>query len=125
MAQPPPLPSADKSPGLARWLDLALPGAGLIYLGRRGLGFALALPFLACFLAALALFVLGYARYVSMATNDNLLEDGRLERFGDILPMAWLAGLAGAGLVLQAISMVLLRRVKKDIAARAPSRSVA
>jgi len=104
---------------------LALPGAGLIYLGRRGLGFALALPFLACFLAALALFVLGYARYVSMATNDNLLEDGRLERFGDILPMAWLAGLAGAGLVLQAISMVLLRRVKKDIAARAPSRSVA
>lgn len=116
MAQPPPLPSADKSPGLARWLNLALPGAGLIHLGRRGLGFALALPFLACFLAALALFVVGYARYVSMATGDNPLEGDRLERFGDIFPIAWLAGLAGAGLVLQAVSMVLLRRAKRDVA---------
>ena len=119
MAQPPPLPPADKSPGLARWLNLALPGAGLIYLGRRGLGFALALPFLGCFLAALALFIVGYARYVSMATSDNLLEGDRLERFGDIFPIGWLAGLAGAGLILQAISMFLLRRAKRE--ARTPS----
>jgi hypothetical protein len=120
MVQPPPLPSTAKSPGLARWLDLAVPGAGLFYLGRRGLGAALALPFLACFVAALALFVVSYARYVQMATSDNLLQGDQLESFGDIFPTAWLIALAGVGGLLQVCSMVLLRRARRADAARTP-----
>lgn len=120
MAQPPPLPAAAKNPGLARWLDLALPGAGLFYLGRRGLGAALALPFLACFLAALVLFLVSYARYISLATDPNLLQGDQLEHFGDIFPTAWLVTLACVGGLLQVCSMILLRRAKRTDAARTP-----
>ena len=113
MAQPPPLPPAPagKSAQLARWLNLAVPGAGLFYMGRRGLGIALALPFLACFLAALALFLVAYARYISLTASDNLLD--RLESFGDIFPTVWLIALACVGGLLQVCSMVLLRRARR------------
>ena len=122
MAQPPPIPSAAKSPRTAQWLNLALPGAGLFYMGRRGLGLALALPFLACFLAAFTLFLAAYARYFSAALSDNLLEGDRLERLGDIFPTRWLVGLACVGGLLQVCSMVLLRRAKRTADARgAPS----
>ena len=118
MARPPPLPTASKNPGLARWLNLAVPGAGLYYLGHRRLGAALALPFLACFLAAFALFLGGYAHYLSVATSDNLLGTNQLERFGDIFPTGWLVALACVGGLLQICSMVLLRRARKTAAAR-------
>ena len=120
MAQPPPLPPAGKNAGLARWLNLALPGAGLFYLGRRGLGAALALPFLACFLAALALFLVSYARYIRIATSDNPLQGDQLERLGEIFPTAWLVALACVGGLLQVCSMVLLRRARRADAARTP-----
>src|SRR6266487_1607784 len=67
MALPPPLPSTGKNLRLARWLNVALPGAGLFYLGRRRLGVALAVPFLACFFAAFSLFLVSYGRYLSLA----------------------------------------------------------
>jgi len=113
MVQPPPLPSAGKSLRLARWLNLALPGAGLFYLGRRCLGAALAVPFLACFFAALALFVVSYARYLSLAMGGDILEGDRLERLGEVFPRAWLAGLAIAGVLIQLGSMALFAAAKK------------
>lgn len=120
MAQPPPLPSSVKNRRLAHWLDLALPGAGLYYLGYRRLGAALAIPFLGCFFAALVLFLVAYGRYLSMVTSDNLMEAGRLESFGDLFPTASLIGLACVGGILQVCSMVLLRRAKRADAASTP-----
>lgn len=114
MARPPPLPSAGKSLRLARWLNLALPGAGLFYLGRRFLGAALAVPFLACFFAALALFVVSYGRYLSLALGGDILEGDRLERLGEIFPSAWLVGLAIAGVLIQLCSMALFESAKKQ-----------
>ena len=116
MVQPPPLPSAGKSLRLARWLNLALPGAGLFYLGRRWLGAALAVPFLACFFAAFSLFLVSYARYLSLAMGGDILGGDRLEQIGEVFPRAWLAGLAIAGVLLQLCSMALFEAAKKQAA---------
>ncbi len=116
MVQPPPLPSAGKSLRLARWLNLALPGAGLFYLGRRWLGAAFAVPFLACFFAALAIFVVSYARYLSLTMGGDILEGDRLEQIGEVFPRAWLAGLAIAGVLIQLCSMALFESAKKQAA---------
>jgi hypothetical protein len=98
---------------LAGWLSLALPGAGLFYLGRRRVGAALAVPFLACFFAAFSLFLVSYARYLSLAMGGDILEGDRLERIGEVFPRAWLAGLAIAGVLIQLCSMALFADVKR------------
>ncbi len=116
MALPPPLPSTGKNLRLARWLNVALPGAGLFYLGRRRLGVALAVPFLACFFAAFSLFLVSYGRYLSLAMGGDILEEGRLEQIGEVFPRAWLAGLAIAGVLIQLYSMALFERAKKQAA---------
>ncbi|HEU0010112.1 MAG TPA: hypothetical protein VFT34_09890 [Verrucomicrobiae bacterium] len=116
MAQPPPLPPAGKNLRLARWLNLALPGAGLFYLGRRRLGAALAVPFLACFFAAFSLFLVSYGRYLSLTIGGDILEAGRLEKIGEVFPRVWLAGLAIAGVLIQLCSMALFERAKKQAA---------
>jgi len=113
MVRPPPLPPAGKNLRLARWLNLVLPGAGLFYMGRRCLGAALAVPFLSCFFAALALFLVSYGRYLSLAMGGDILEGDRLERLGEIFPSAWLAGLAIAGVLIQLCSMALFEGEKK------------
>jgi hypothetical protein len=118
MVQPPPLPTTGKSFRLARWLNLALPGAGLFFLGHRRLGAALAVPFLACFFAALAIFVVSYARYFSLTMGGDILEGDRLEQIGEVFPRAWLAGLAIAGVLIQLCSMVLFEAAKKKAASR-------
>jgi hypothetical protein len=116
MAQPPPLPPKGKNLHLARWLNLALPGAGLFYLGRRGVGVALMVPFLACFFAALGLFLVSYGRYLSLTMGGDILEGDRLERIGEVFPRTWLAGLAMAGVLIQLCSMALFEAAKKKAA---------
>ena len=118
MPSPPPLPSAGKSLKLARWLNVALPGAGLFYLGRRALGLALALPFLACFFAAFSLFLVSYGRYLSLTMDGDIFEGDRLERIGKVFPSGWLVGLAVAGLIIHVGSMALFE-VEKNKAAKA------
>jgi hypothetical protein len=116
MPSPPPLPSAGKSLKLARWLNVALPGAGLFYLGRRTLGLALALPFLACFLAAFGLFIVSYGRYLTLVSDGDIFEGDRLERIGKVFPSAWLVGLAIAGVLIHLWSMALFEAEKNKAA---------
>lgn len=119
--RPPPLPAPPKNPRLASLLNTSLPGLGLVYLGRPRTGFALAGAFLLCFLAAVALFLLGYARYTSLALSDQVLEGDNLEQIANAFPRAWLAGLATAGAAIYLISGILLRVAKRKLA---PTRRV-
>ena len=112
--QPPPLPS-QKSLRLATALNVFLPGAGLFYLGQRVVGTVLAGAFLACFLALFGLFLAGYARYLSIAMSENLLEGNKLEEAGAAFHLNWLLGLAAAGMVLYLCSTVLFTLAKRRI----------
>jgi len=111
---PPPLPRASvQSTGVAALLNAAVPGVGLYFLGRRKLGVIIATLFLACFAAVIALFVIYYARYISLATSDDLFQGDKLERHGALFPTAWLIGLAAAGGAIHLVSMMLLRQAKR------------
>jgi hypothetical protein len=110
-SQPPPLPSPQHLRA-ASFLNACLPGVGLILLGRRGLGFALAGAFLGCFLAVVTIFLSGYARYLSLAT-DNLMEDNQLEEAGGIFHPNWLVGLALAGGSVYLCSAILFAQAKR------------
>jgi hypothetical protein len=114
---PPPLPS-QQNLRLASALNVFLPGAGLIYLGRRTLGAALAGAFLGCFLAVVTVFLIGYARYLSLATDDRLMQGNKLEEAGSMFHPTWLAGLTLAGGIIYLCSSILFARAK----ARANSR---
>ena len=123
MATPPPLPAARQpSLALARTLNLSLPGLGLFYLGQRGLGLALAIPFLACFGAELVLFLVSYARYLQLSLGDDILQGDKIEQIGNVFPRPWLAGLAIAGVVIYLISMICFAAAKRKLAAPSPAR---
>ena len=109
---PPPLPS-QQNLRLAAALNVFLPGTGLIYLGRRALGMTLAGAFLGCFLAVVTLFLVGYARYLSLATDDRLLQGNKLEEAGSTFHPTWLAGLALAGGIIYLCSSILFAREKR------------
>jgi hypothetical protein len=113
---PPPLPSARKDLRLASALNLSVPGVGLIYLGQRKLGAALALGFMGCFVTAIAMFVIGYARYLTFAMSDHILEGDNIEQAGHAFPRFWLAGLAIAATAIYVWSMILLRSAKRKLA---------
>ena len=98
-------------------LNVFLPGAGLFYLGRRAVGCVLAGAFLACFLALLGLFVVGYGRYLSIAMGDDLFEENKLEEAGAALHSNWLLGLATAGIILYGCSTLLFNRAKRRLKA--------
>ena len=111
---PPPLPKpAGKGHRFAAWVNLVLPGAGLFMIGRRKQGAVLAALFLACFFAALGLFLVSYARYLSLAMSDDLLKGDKLERVGEVFPRAWLVGLTMAGGIVHLVSMGMLRAAKQ------------
>jgi hypothetical protein len=112
LVQPPPLPVA-KNLRLAATLNLMLPGAGLICLGRRILGTILATAFLACFLALLVIFLVGYARYLSIALGDNLLEGGKIEEAGAAFHPNWLMGFTAVGGGIYLCSAVLFAQTKR------------
>ena len=118
IAQPPPLPG-QKNLRLASALNVFLPGAGLFYLGQRWTGALLAAGFLACFAAALSLFLTGYVSYLTVALGGNLLESGKLEEAAAGLHQEWLVVLAIAGGILYLCSSVLFglarRRYRQNV----------
>ena len=112
---PPPLPiqsQPQKDFRRAWMLNLILPGAGLFYLGQRKIGSLLGTAFLGCFLSMLGLFLAGYARYFSLSLSGNILEGDRLEQICGAFHPLWLAGLAGAGIIVFLLSLLLLWRVQ-------------
>jgi hypothetical protein len=113
IGQPPPLPK-QKLLRAATLLNVCLPGAGLVLLGRRRAGFLLAGTFLGCFLAAMILFLVGYGRYLSIAMSDDLLRGNKLEEVGTVFPQGWLIGLAAAGGIIYVCSAILFARAKRQ-----------
>jgi len=116
-SQPPPLPPPQRL-RLASALNAFLPGAGLIYLGRRVVGMVLAGAFLGCFLAVLGIFLVGYSRYLSIAMSENLMQGNKLEEAGAAFHQDWLAGLALTGGVIYLCSAILFARTKRRIKTR-------
>jgi hypothetical protein len=111
-SQPPPLPP-QKSLRLASALNVFLPGAGLIYLGRRVLGAVLAGSFLCCFLAVMTIFLVGYSRYLSIAMSENLMQGNKLEEAGASFHQNWIAGLALTGGLIYLCSAILFAHAKR------------
>ncbi len=101
--QPPP-----RSLRFAITLNFVLPGLGQIYLGQRKFGSLLAGGFLACFIAMLAIFLNGYGQYLNIATSDDILQSGFLERIGSVFHMGWLIGLLVVAVVIFVISVASL-----------------
>ncbi len=114
-SQPPPLPQQKILLRLASASNVFLPGAGLIFLGRRALGFILAGTFLGCFLAVVTLFLVGYSRYLSVAMSDNLLQGNKIEEAGAAFHQNWIAGLALAGGIIYLCSSILFARAKRQM----------
>ena len=111
-SQPPPLP-LEKSLRLASALNVFLPGAGLIYLGRRVLGAVLAAAFLGCFLAVLTIFLVGYSRYLSITMSENLMEGNKLEEAGASFHQNWIVGLALTGGIIYLVSAICFAQAKR------------
>ena len=114
---PPPVPQ-QKNWRWATTLNLFLPGAGLIYLGRRTVGALLAGVFLVCMAGALGIFLVGYARYLSVALGRDLMQEGQLEQLHDVFHKRWLIALLGVGLALQGLSIVALSWARKQAASK-------
>lgn len=126
---PPPLPvpgavpESERNLKFAATLNWILPGAGLFHLGRPIAGAVLAGTFLLSFLSVVVLFLIGYARYLSIAMSDDLLQGDKLEQAGAAFHQPWLIGLAVIGGVIYLISSILFARVKRQVqqAAKASS----
>jgi hypothetical protein len=111
---PPPLPSP-KNLGRATALNLFLPGAGLIYLGHWVAGWALALSFFSCLTASLAIFLSGYARYLSLTLSGNIMQGEHLEELSHVFHPGWLLGLLLAGVSIYIVSLVALFFARRKI----------
>ena len=101
---------------MATMLNVFLPGAGLVYLGERRAGSVLAGLFLACFLAVMGIFLVGYIRYLTLALDPQILEGNKLEEAGARFHPSWLIALALAGGVVYLVSTVLFARAKRRFA---------
>ena len=89
-------------------LNLVLPGAGQFYLGQRLLGCAFGLGFLACFVAMVAVFIVGLKRYWELASNGDILESRRLEQMSEAMHPGQLFILLGVGILLYILSLAAL-----------------
>ena len=98
----------------AALLNAFLPGAGLILLGRRRSGAVVLVLFVACLVAALAIFLFGYVRYFQLTLGGELLKEGTLDQIQGGFHFHWLIGLALAGLALQIVSMALFAAAKAE-----------
>ena len=117
--EPPPLP-VRKNARAATALNIFLPGAGLIYLGRKTVGWAMMVSFLICLLAALGIFLVGYARYFQLALGGHILEGDRIEQIGGLFHTPWLVGLAIAGGAIHVASMIVLAQETRRLKLEAP-----
>jgi hypothetical protein len=102
-----------KSLRLASALNVFLPGAGLIYLGRRVLGALLAAAFLGCFLAVLTIFLVGYSRYLSITMSENLMQGNNLEEAGASFHQNWIVGLALTGGIIYLVSAICFAQARR------------
>ena len=114
---PPPLPAAGQPPDAAarRWdrryalaLNLLLPGSGQLYLGQRVLGAIYAVGFLACFAAALGVFLRAYHDYLQLSTSDDIL-GGDLEPLARVFHPWLLVGLLVVAVAIWLASVLTLR----------------
>ena len=109
----PPKQQKPKSVRFAVTLNFVVPGTGQFYLGQRVFGGVLALAFLACFLAMIAIFMRGYVEYLQTITSDDILQSDILERLGDVFHVRWLIGLLIASIVIFGVSMIGLAVASK------------
>ncbi len=109
----PPTQQKPKSARFAVTLNLLWPGAGQFYLGQRVLGGVLALAFLTCFVAMVAIFLRGYAEYMRVVTGGDIFQSDTLEQLGSVFHVRWLLGLLIASLVIFAVSMIGLGAAAK------------
>jgi hypothetical protein len=112
-----------KNVRLAMTLNFLLPGIGQFYLGQRLFGFSLAAGFLACFVAMLGIFSYGYREYLNIATSDDILQSGFLERIGSVFHIGWLVGLLVLSVVIFIVSLVDLSLRARRLAPDSDKRS--
>ena len=103
-----------KSLRFAVTLNFVLPGAGQFYLGQRVFGGVLALAFLICFAAMMAIFLRGYVEYMRLATGGDIFESDALEQLGNVFHVRWLIGLLVGSIVVFVIAMAGLAVTPKQ-----------
>src|SRR5688572_25451741 len=110
MKNPPPLPISDpaKRRRMAILMNLAFPGTGQIYLGRKITGYFLAGLFLLSFVLVIGLMLTAFANYFKAAVSEDLLAEGHLEAMGDFFKNPWLYGGVIAGVLIAGISLAEL-----------------
>ena len=110
----PPKLQKRKSLRFAATLNFVVPGAGQFYLGQRVFGGILAVTFLTCFVAMIALFLRGYGEYIQAVTGGDIFQSDVLERLGTVFHVRWLIGLLVASIVIFVVSMVGLAVASKS-----------
>jgi TM2 domain-containing membrane protein YozV len=104
-----------KSLRFAVTLNFVLPGAGQFYLGQRVFGGVLALAFLICFAAMMAIFLRGYVEYMRATTSGDIFQSDVLEQLGNVFHVRWLLGLLVGSIVVFIISMAGLAVEAKGV----------
>jgi hypothetical protein len=99
-----------RSRRVAMVLNLFLPGAGQIYLGQSVIGGILAVGFMACFVAMMAIFVRGYAGYLQMCVGGDILQAGNLETLSQLFHPGRLGALSVAAIGIYLASAIHLSR---------------
>lgn len=110
MTMPPPLPpippltsedTESKRRRTAILLNLALPGAGQFYLGRKGTGVGIMGLFLFSFVVVVGMMLWGFFLYFRGAVDADILAPGHLENLAEVFKLRWIfAGLAVAILLV-------------------------
>jgi hypothetical protein len=101
----PPIPRP-KSLRFALTLNLFLPGAGQLYLGRRLRGAVFAVAFLGCFVTMAAIFLRGYGEYLRLSTGGDVLAGDNLEQLAGAFPTPLLLALLIVGIGIFTAAMV-------------------
>jgi hypothetical protein len=104
-------PNGVEARRFATMLNLVLPGAGQIYLGQRLLGCAFAGGALACFVAAVVVFIVGIKRYWELASSGDLFEGRKLEQMREAMHPGQLFILVGVVILMYVLSIAALRLV--------------
>jgi uncharacterized membrane protein len=106
---PPPLPvrgEAARRIRHAHVLNLVVPGAGQWYLGQRVVGGLFVVTFLACFVAMIALFFVGYLKFMRTALRSDILAGNVLEELQNAFHLRWLLALLAIAILLYIVGAV-------------------